>query len=249
MTRVFFACLLVALGFAMASAGARDPVPLPLSKGARIGILNMMDSEVTHFHNDKILAQSFFKTIPVNWQVESMLNDAVSARLTQQGLVPVMVAMSDALAHGRDEVFVDNSVAKGLPKETARQFADLASAEHLDALIVLAPGLNDSAHAGSALRRGLPNYLRGWGFVTSDTGEKPSLFNMNDLLLVGVGPEGAVLRAREWGGLYADDWNDYVPPANLKQFPPDVLDQLQPLYGRLLSRQASRLLDWIKLTP
>lgn len=243
--RVVLACLLLACSWALAPAAPKDPVPLPLQKSARVGIVNLMDAEVTHFHTSKVLAQSFYKTHTVSWQVDSMLGDAVAGRLSELELVPVAMGAGDALLRNRDELFVNSSVAKGLPRDAARLFAQLAASEHLDALIVLAPGLNNSAQAGGAVRRGLPDYVRGWGFITSDTSEKPSLFNMTQLLLIATTPEGAVLRAREWGGAYAEEWSDYVPPPDLKQFAPEQLDRLQPLYGRILARQADRLLQWI----
>lgn len=245
MSKVVFAWLLLAAVWSAGPAVAKDPTSVSLQRGARVGVLNMLDSELAHFHASKVLSQSFLKTPAVNWPLDSLLNAAVTPRLTQDGLVPVSLAAPEDLMHIRDEVFVDSSVAKGLPRETARQLANLAAAEHLDALIVLAPSLNNSAQAGGAVRRSLPDYLRGLGFVTSDTGEKPSLFNMTQMLLIAIGPDGARLKAREWGGAYAEDWTDYVAPADLKQFPPEQLDSLQPLFGRILARQASRLLDWI----
>lgn len=250
MTRVVSAaCLLMAFSLAAPLALAKDPTQLLLHKGARIGVVNMMEAEVTHFHTSKVLAQSFLKTQLVNWQVDSMLTDAVTQRLTQLELVPVAMGASDALMHNRDEFFVNNSVAKGLPRQVSKEFAQLAASEHLDALIVLAPGLNNSAQASGAVRRGLPDYLRGWGFVTGDTNEKPALFNMTQVLLIGVTPDGAALNAREWGGGYADEWPDYVPPDNPKQIPLEQLDRLQPLFGRILARQANRTMDWITVAP
>lgn len=250
MTRVVFAaCLLMATSLASPWVLAKDPTPLPLQKGARVGIVNMMDAEVSHFHTSKVLAESFFKTHVVNWQVDSMLSDSVAQRLTQLALVPVTLGASDALMRSRDDTFVNNSVAKGLPREASKEFAQLAAAEHLDALIVLVPGLNNSSQAGGALRRGLPDYLRGWGFITSDTNEAPSLFNMSQALLIGITPDGAALRAREWGGAYTDEWHDYVAAPNPKQIPPEQLDKLQPLFGRILARQTNRLMDWITVTP
>jgi len=250
MTRVVFAaCLLLACSMASPLAVAKDPTQLLLHKGARVGIVSMMDAEITHFHTGKVLAESFYKTQPVNWQVDSMLTEAVSPHLTQLELVPVTMGASDGLMRNRDDYFVNNSVAKGLPRDVARQFAQLAASEHLDALLVLAPGLNNSSQAAGAVRKGLPDYLRGWGFVTSDTGEAPSLFNMTQVLLIGVTPEGATLNAREWGGGYTESWADYVAPANPKQVPLELLDKLQTPFARILAKQAGRVMEWITVTP
>jgi len=251
MTKVVFAaCLLVAGSFAVPLAlAAKDPTQLLIHKGARVGVINMMDAEVTHFHTSKVLAQSFFKTQLVAWQVDSMLNDAVTQRLTQLELVPVVMGPSEELMRNRDEFFINNSVAKGLSREAAKEFAQLAAAERLDALIVLAPGLNNSSQAGNLVRKALPDYLRGWGFVTGDTSEKPALFNMTQVLLISTSPSGLVMNAREWGGGYFDEWADYAPPENPKQIPQEQLDHLQPLFGRILARQTSRLMDWITVAP
>jgi hypothetical protein len=157
---------------------------------------------------------------------------------------------SDALLRNRDEDFVNNSVAKGLPKDLAKQFAQLAAAERLDALIVLAPGLNNSSQAaGGPYRKDLPDYLRGWGFVTDSKGGKPVLFNLTQVLLVAITPEAAKLQAREWGGGYTDEWADYVAPPDPKRPPLDLLDKMQPLFARMLIKQGGRVVDWITVTP
>jgi hypothetical protein len=244
MTKVVLAAwLLMACSLAL----AKDPTPVPLSKGARVGIVNLVDPEITHFHNSKVLAESFLKTHLVNWAVDTMLNEALTPRLTQLGLVAVPLAPTDAILHGRDDTFVNNSVAKGLPKDAARQFAAVAASEHLDALIVFAPGLNNSAQAPGMVRKALPDYLRGWGYVTGEGFDKPSLFNMTQLLLVAVTPEGATLRAREWGGSLADDWLDSTPAADQKSVAQQELDKLQPLFARMLERQGQGLFQWISV--
>src|SRR3954462_5668396 len=140
---VFAACLLLAGSIAGPFAVAKDPTQLMLHKGARVGIVNMMDAEVTHFHGSKVLSESFFKTHLMNWNVESMLVDAVSPRLTQLELVPVPLGGTEALMHDRDQNFINNPGAKGRRNHGARQFTQLAAAERLEALIVLAPGLNN----------------------------------------------------------------------------------------------------------
>jgi hypothetical protein len=246
---VFAACLLLAGSIAGPFAVAKDPTQLMLHKGARVGIVNMMDAEVTHFHGSKVLSESFFKTHLVNWNVDSMLVDAVSPRLTQLELVPVPLGATEALMHDRDQNFINNSVAKGLPKDLARQFTQLAAAERLEALIVLAPGLNNSSNAaGGPFRKDLPDYLRGWEYVTGET-LKPVLLNLTQVLLIGITPDGAKLQAREWGGGYTDEWADYVAPADPKRPPVEVLDKLQPYFARILNKQGGRVTEWITVTP
>jgi len=243
---VIAAWLLLASGLVV----AKDPTQLMLHKGARVGVVNLMDAEITHFHTSKNLSESFFKTHLVNWQLDSMFADAVSQRLTQLELLPVPVGPTDALMHDRDDNFINNSVAKGLPRELARQFAQLAAMERLEALIVLAPSLNNSSQAaGGSYRKDLPDYLRGWGYVTGDPKARPALFNATQVLLIGITPEGAKLQAREWGGPYTDEWPDYVAPADPKRPPTEVLDKLQPLFARILIKQAGRVVDWITVTP
>ena len=62
---------------------------------------------------------------------------------------------SDALRDAREACFLNASLAKGLPKECRQPFAQFASANHVDALIVLGPGLNNSAHAAAAAAQGV----------------------------------------------------------------------------------------------
>jgi hypothetical protein len=244
MTRlVLGACLVMVCSLAL----GRDPTPLPLQEGERVGIVNLMDSEVTHLHNAKVLVQGFLKTLPVDWPLDAMLDDAVIEPLTHLGLIPVTLEPGDALIRNLDDFFGSNSVAKGLPRQVAGEFAALAASEHVDALIVLAPGPNNSSQG--AVRKGLPDDVRGWGFVTDDGTEKPFIFNITQLLLISVTPDGATLRAREWGGNYADEWVDYRPPPDLKHLPPDELEKLQPLFARILGRQAARLTRWITSHP
>jgi len=106
---------------------------------------------------------------------------------------------------------------------------------------VLGPGRNDSAHAGGARHRDLPEYLRGWCFVTGGPEPLPALLDMTELLLVGVSGSQAQLIARAWGG-DGKSWTGYRAPPDLKAFSEAQLDQLQPLYGAMLQQQADSAL-------
>jgi hypothetical protein len=235
---VALVCLLVA-GWAPAAGAAGNA---PLARGARVGIITLLDAGIIHFHVARNLQDSFLKTHNVAWRIDLMLASAVKDRFQEMGLEAVPVSVTSALERVREPCFVNGTPAKGLPRDCASVFAQLATAERLDAIIVLAPGLNNSDHGRR--RRELPEYLRGWGFVTGN-GAKPSLFNMTELLLLGVTGETVSLRGREWGGGYTLDWVSHEAQPDEKALAPEELDKLEPLFADILTRQCSRLLDQV----
>ena len=222
-------------------SAARPPPALVLPAGARVGIVNLLDPEVTHFHASRQIENSFLKTYTVSWSVSAMLLAAVKDRLGQLGLTAVPVAAGDALRRARESCFLDASLAKGLPKECGPLYVQLAESQGLKAIIALGPGRNDSAHAGGARHKDLPEYLRGWCFVTGGPDPLPVLLNQTELLLVGVSASKAELNGRAWGG-NGKSWTAYQPPPDLKAFPEQQLNQLQPLYGAMLKQQADSAL-------
>lgn len=247
MIRVWGAGLVLLLALSVPVAG-KDAGNLALASGARIGVVNLLDPEVTHFHAAKEIQASFLRTYTVNWSVAAMLSEALKEPIGQLGLVLVALGIPDSLDRSREGCFLRGSFGRGLPKECGAPFAELAAAEHVDAIIVLGPGLNNNAHAGSARRRDLPDYLRGWGFVTNNEAaatrpRPPELFNMTEMLLIGVSANGPSLRGREWGGSYSLEWTAFAPPADPKAVPPEQLDELRPLFAGILARQAKRLLE------
>jgi hypothetical protein len=225
---------------------AHAPPSLALPAGARVGIVNLLDPEVTHFHASRQIENSFLKTYTVNWPVSTMLLSTVRDRLGQLGFAPVPVAAGDALRRAREACFLDASLGKGLPKECGPLYAQLAASQGLSALVVLGPGRNDSAHAGGARHKELPEYLRGWCFVTGSPDPLPVLLDMTELLLIGVSGSQAQLVARGWGG-DGKSWTGYRAPPDLKAFPEQQLDQLQPLYGAMLKQQADTALGPLQL--
>src|SRR5207244_10042410 len=128
------------------AVAAPKPANLQLIAGAHVAVVNLLDPEVTHFHASRHLQNSFLKTYTLEWSVSAMLMEAVRERLTQMGLVPVAAAATEALRRAREACFLDAALAKGLPKACGPLFAQLAAAGHVDAIIVLGPGRNDSSH-------------------------------------------------------------------------------------------------------
>jgi hypothetical protein len=227
--------------------GAKGPTSAALPAGARVGFIDLLAAEVTHFHGSRRLENSFLKTYTVDWPVNSMLSAAVADRVAKLGLVALAVAGGDDLLRAREDCFLNAALAKGLPKQCLPPLAQLAANEHLSAMIVLGPGRNDSTHAGGARHRDLPEYLRGWCFTTFEgSTAPPQLLNLTELVLIEVTPEGVRLIDREWGG-DGGAWTGYKPPADLKAIPDQQLRQLQPLFGALLQQQASALFEHLQV--
>jgi hypothetical protein len=216
---------------------------LQLPGGSRVGVINLVDAEVTHFHFAAHLENSYLKTYTLTWSVSAMLVAAVHDPLGQQALVLVPLAPSDELVRARERCFLNASLAKGLPQDCVPLYAHLAAAEHLSAVIALGPGRNDSTHAGSARHKELPEYLRGFSFVTGEGApdSAPMLLDLTEMVLVRVDPESAQLIDREWGG-NGMSWSEFRAPADLKAIPGAQLDQLQSLYAAMLKHQADGLL-------
>jgi hypothetical protein len=251
MTRVWGGWL-VCLMVLSAPLAAKDEGPLMLPKGARIGVITLLHPEVTHFHSSKSITDQALKTEIVDWSVDGMLVDAIKDRAGQMGLTLVPLPPTDELEHAREDCFLNNGFSRNLPKDCVLPLAHVLAGQQLQGVIVLAPGLNNSTHAGSARRKDLPDYLRGWGFVTGIAGApdgKPTLFSMTELLLVVPSPAGPELRAHEWGGNYTLEWTNFVAPLDLKSIPYQSYAQLQPLFAAILSRQGARLLDQVTVTP
>ena len=139
----WLACLLVLT----TPLAAREETPLALAKGARVGVVNLLRPEVVHFHSAKSIRDQALKTEIIDWPVDAMLLDALKERAGQMGLVLVPLPAGDELEHARESCFLNSGFNKSLPKECVALFDHLLANEHLQAVIMLAPGLNNSLHA------------------------------------------------------------------------------------------------------
>jgi len=234
------------------TGAARERTPKVIAKGAQIGVVNLLNAEVMHYHAAKDINNSFLKIQAVDWPVDAMLTEALQGQVEQLGLTLTALTPTDALERARESCFVNAALADGLPRNCSAPIVEQASSAGVEYLIVLAPGLNNSAHAGSNRSEGVTEAMRGWGFLTRERAgakDKPTLFNEIELLLIGISPEGATLRARQWGGLYTMQWQTYTLPPDPKAIPPEQLDQLQPLFAAMLSRQVKDLLAQVQVAP
>ncbi len=240
----------VAVGFSLVSVdAAADDVTLP--PGARVGIVVMVTTDVTHYHVGKIPQGSFMRTYRVPWSVAEIINDPLAAQVKSAGLEPVMVDASDLLRRQARPWIITTSQSARLPNAALEEIQRIMSAENLKALIVAAPGpnANPESVAGNRLRK-LPVYVQGWGFSTSDEPNgiaRPVVFNLVQMLLFGAGGNTAELAFREWGGGFVYEWASFDPGADLKTLPDTEIDKFRPVISDVIQRQIGRLMPHLKV--
>jgi len=244
------AIVLTSLAMMSAAVSAKDKSPVSLPKGTQVGVVNLLDPEVMQYHVAKQTINSYVKTRPVSWNVDEMLLTALQAQPGAADLTLTPVAPSDTVVRSRESCFVNAPLVKGgLPRNCSAGIVELANSANVSYLIIMAPGLNNADHSDGP-RLGTSEMLRGWGFVTHEFAgakDKPTVFCEVELLLVRVSPEGATLRARAWGGANSYQWQAYTVPADPKAFPPEQLEQLQPVFATILGRQAKDLMEQVKV--
>lgn len=231
---------------------ARERPSKLIPKGAQIGVVSLLSPELMHYHAAKDVNGSFLKIQPVGWNVADMLGEAVKPQLEQRGLTLTPLIPTESLERARERCFVNAALADGLPKNCSAPLVEQAAETGVTYLIVMAPGLNNADHAGSSRSEGVTASMRGWGFLTRERAgakDKPVLYAEVELLLIGITPEGATLRARQWGGGYSLLWQTYNLPPDPKAIPEDELSELQPLYSAMLSKQAKDLMEQVQVAP
>jgi hypothetical protein len=242
---ILVACLLSLGG---AAWGAESALAIP--PGARIGIIDMMVPDVTHFHVGRAPVNSFMRTYRGAWSTADVIDEPLIWALTNAGFEPVAVEASELLRRQRQSWIVANPQAKKLPGNCIEEFDRIIRAEKLSALIVVAAGPNTAPESveGNRMRK-LPSYIQGWGFSTSDEADgatKPVVFNLTQMLLVEKTPGSVKLEYREWGGSYVYEWANFNPGADLKALPDAEIAKFRPVITDVMKRQIDRLMPHLK---
>src|SRR5579871_2926165 len=86
---------------------ARAAAELTLGSGARIGIVNVVDAELTHYHGARRVQDGFLKTYPLGWPVAGMLAEALHDPLAALALTGVPLEPTEALRRAREACFLN----------------------------------------------------------------------------------------------------------------------------------------------
>jgi hypothetical protein len=224
---------------------------LALPAGARVGIIVMMQADLTHFHVARSRTASFMRTYPISWPVSEVVDDPIAAVLHGMGFEPVFLDPSPQLWRQRQEWIISERQSDELPRAADEEIARILEAEKLEALIIVAPGLNTDPEPieGNRLRK-LPTYVQGWGFSTSDDAEgitRPVVFNLTQMLIIGRTDELPDLIFREWGGAFLYEWAGFQPGDDVKALSAEEVSRFRPVMEDILQKQIARFTPVIKI--
>jgi hypothetical protein len=237
--------MLAAVVMVAAGSATAAELPLAIPKGGRIGIIDMMTPDVTHFHIGATAVKSFLRTYRASWSVADVIDEPLIWSLTNIGLEPVSLQASELLRRQKQSWLMANPTGTKLARGCMEELQRVIMEENLSALIIVAPGPNATPDAaeGNRLKK-LPEYIQGWGFSTSDEPDgltKPVVFNLTQMIVIGKTTDGIRLEHREWGGSYVYEWDNFTPPADMKAVPDAEVAKLKPVITDVMKRQIARV--------
>lgn len=229
------ACLASFCGIAW---GADAPPAVPA--GARVGVIDIVSNEITHYHVGKSETSNFLRTYRGRWSPADIIDSPLITALTAAGYQPVAVAATDALLEDRESITKKpkaSKLSRGTMKELGRILAD----QNLGALILAAPGANSEPEFDPRNRMSrLPSAMQGFGFSTSDEPDgvtKPAVFDFTQLIVVAKTADGPALLVRDWGGNRLYDWPGFDPAGNLKSLSDDQVAPLQAIFADAIRKR------------
>src|SRR5689334_17320321 len=109
--RVFLiACLASVCGVTWAASAPTIPA------GARIGIIDVVTNDITHFHIGRGETSSFMHTYRGDWAAADLIDDPLVSSLTAAGFDPKVIAPSPELRSERQDWIIDSPRANKLPR-------------------------------------------------------------------------------------------------------------------------------------
>ena len=120
--------LLAAIAVIAGSNAMAEEMPLAIPKGGRIGIIDMMTPDVTHFHVGASPVKSFLRTYRAAWSVADVIDEPLIWSLTNIGLEPVSLQASELLRRQKQSWIMSNpqkaKLARGCLEELQRMMTE-----------------------------------------------------------------------------------------------------------------------------
>lgn len=233
------------------AAVARDRPPLALEPGARIGVINLMVDDLTHYHIGTTVFSNGLQTYPVDWALRDHVTQTILSAVSELGYAEVLVSPTPTLTKSREEIYGEGGpgIFLGLTKTARKELIDVASAENLDGVVVVATERSNFFMSGgsfmTAKQTTLPDYISNWGIATRTSllgKAKPLVFNASVMLLVDVGSGEATLVRVVRGSQDTMEWRDFDWPSKDQPATAEDFAGARPILEGMFNRQVAKVL-------
>jgi hypothetical protein len=250
--------LLVAFGCA-----GSQPVQLRLPPEARIGILNVLEQEMTHAHVGSLRIDSFTNVYPVDWNLPAYLNRTIENDLRAHGsytLIPLAVN-PDAGWKQSISRNITSTVNAWMPRELRAYLQQVVEENRLDAVISVSSYNSGMWRGDACFRIGKNDGIstQGYGLFTWTR----ALSRLSGLLPIGQNqatpyanifvavfePRPPALAAYAAAPCSKENLPDFPWGSDLQFLGPAVIKQVRPYVERLGAESAQTALGKAGLIP
>lgn len=253
--------LLLMVVSASACAESR-PVRLQLPPGARIGMLNVLEPQMTHVAVGALRFDSFTKVYPVDWDLPGYVNRSIQNELRAHGRYAFIPVAADAAAEWKRSISnsVLSAVNAWLPGDLKSFLERTAEENRLDAIISVSSYDSESWPDAACFKIGKDAIAtNGYGLYTRDK----LLSGLSNLAPVGrdtATPYAniivAVFQARPAAlSAYArapcgnSSLPEFLESSGLQALKPAVIRQVKPYVEQLAAAAAQSALKEAGLLP
>jgi len=260
--RMFRTALLLMMVSALGCAGSQ-PVRLQLPPGARIGILNVLEQQMTHVDVGSFRIDSFTNVYNVDWDIPGYINRRIENDLRAGGnytFIPIAVSADAGWKQSISNGIL--SAAKAwMPGDLKAYLQQAAVENRLDVIISVSSYNSSMWQENACFKIGKDDVVntKGYGLFT----RKRPLSELSSLLPVGQNqaaayaniivavfqPQPAALAAYAAAPCNKDSLPDFPWGSDLQFLSPAVIKQVRPRIEQLGAEAARSALNKAGLAP
>jgi hypothetical protein len=242
--------------------GAAGPQPLDLPPGARIGILDVLESQITHKDVGSLRIDSFEKRYDVSWDLPGFIDAHIERTLQDHGRYRVIrVPLDWPASQKRETADAITSAMNGWTPQALEDLIRRLAAEYrLDAVVTVSSFAAVSKDNGACFSIGktaIPT--QGYGLYTRSfllsgiSGALPfgqkEAYAYAHIALALFKPPGAKLSGSGRSPCMKSPLADFPWPAALTSLTPAEIDRLKPTIETLAAEAADEALRETVLMP
>jgi hypothetical protein len=258
--------LQVALGLALVIAvgcAGSQPVRLQLTPGARIGILNVLEQDMTHVHVGALRIDSFTNVYPVDWDLPAYLNRTIENDLRAHGSYTLIPLAVNADAGRKRSIAEDitRTLNTWMPRGLRAYLEQVVEENRLDAVISVSSYNSRTWEGDVCFTIGKDHVVstQGYGLFTRArllsglSGRLPIGRNQAapfaDILVAVFEPRPPALAAFATASCSQETLADVPGGSDLRFLGPDVIKQVRPFVEQLGAESVRTALGKAGLIP